>query len=263
MFFSEDELSLELLGVFKLQRNEFSLKSNNTRSYDSLSIRLRGRGVFKTENSKISVKRGEIIYIPKNSQYTQNTSGESVIAIHFINYTFNKNSKIEKIAVDDIEFVEEIVKRMYDNWKEKKQGYRYKCIALLYELLYFLNRQEHKNKIDSLSHDSRIKNAVNFIHSNFRAEQIEISYLAKMCSVSETYFRKLFKKLYSVSPKQYIINLKIETAAQLLRSQLYSVNEVCERSGFTDTKYFSKLFKKRFGCSPKGYGNILPEKIWK
>ena len=263
MFFSENELSLELLGVFKIKREVFSLKSNNSRNYDSLSIRLCGRGVFKTENSKISVKRGEIIYIPKNSQYTQNTSGESVIAIHFINYTFNKNSKIEKISVDNIEFVEEIVKKMYDNWKEKKQGYRYKCIALLYELLYFLNHQEHKNKINSLSLDSRIKNVVNFIHSNFRTEQIEISYLAEMCSVSETYFRKLFKKLYSVSPKQYIINLKIETAAQLLRSQLYSVNEVCERSGFTDTKYFSKLFKKHFGCSPKEYGNILPEKIWK
>lgn len=263
MFFSENELSLELIGIFKLKREELSIKSNDIRNYDSLSIRLRGRGHFKTENGKISVKKGDLLYIPKNSHYTQNTSGESVIAIHFINYTFDKNSIIEKIAVDDAEYAENIIRKMYDVWKEKKQGYKYKCISLLYELLYFLNRQEQKNKINRISHDSRIKKAVDYIHRNFRNEQIEVSYLAEMCSVSETYFRKLFKKLYSISPKQYIINLKLETAAQLLQSQLYSVNEVCDRSGFTDSKYFAKLFKLRYGCSPKKYMNLLPEKIWK
>ena len=263
MFFSENELSLELLGVFKLKREALSLKSNDLRNYDSLSIRLRGRGHFKTENEKISVKKGDLLYIPKYSQYGHSTSGESVIAIHFINYTFDKNSKIEKITVDDAEYMENLVTKMYDIWKEKKQGYRYKCISLLYELLYFLNRQEQKNKINRISHDTRLKKSVDYIHRNFRNEQIEVSFLAEMCSVSETYFRKLFKRLYSVSPKQYIINLKLETAAQLLQSQLYSVNEVCEKSGFTDSKYFAKLFKNRFGCSPKEFGNLQPEKIWK
>lgn len=84
-----------------------------------------------------------------------------------------------------------------------------------------------------------------------------------MCFVSETYFRKLFKKLYSVSPKQYIINLKLETAAQLLQSQLYSVNEACDKSGFADPKYFTRLFKSRYGCSHKEFMSVLPEKIWK
>ena len=263
MFFSENELSLELLGIFKLKRGEMVLKSNSVRNYDSISLRLRGRGYFKTENDRISVKRGDLLYIPKNAQYSQKTSGESVIAIHFINYTYNKNSKIEKLTVENGDYAEEIVQKMYDVWKEKKQGYRYKCMSLLYELLYFLNRQEEKKKIDRLSHDLRIKKAVDYIHGNFRAEQIDVSFLAEMCAVSETYFRKLFKRIYSVSPKQYIINLRLETAVQLLQSQLYSVNEVSEKSGFTDSKYFAKLFKKRYGHTPREYGNLIPEKIWK
>ena len=262
MFFSENELSLELLGVFKLKREEMSLKSNAFRNYDSISLRLCGRGYFKTDNEKITVKKGDLLYIPKNAQYSQKTSGESVIAIHFINYTFNKNSKMEKLTAENSEYTEELFRKMYDVWKEKKQGYRYKCISLLYELLYFSNRQEEKKKIDLLSNDLRIKKAVDYIHHNFRSEQIEVSFLAEMCSVSETYFRKLFKKIYSVSPKQYIINLRLETAAQLLQSQLYSVNEVSEKSGFTDSKYFAKLFKNRYGYTPRKYGSLIPEKIW-
>ena len=252
MFFAENDISLELLGVFKIRREEIALKSASQRNYDSISIRTRGRGFFETPSGKLSVKKGDMLYIPKNAQYNQNTTGESVIAIHFINYSFNKNNNIEKFSVDDIEFAEDIIRQMYDIWKEKKQGYRYKC-TLLYELLYLLNCQEHSKTLEGPSHDMRIKEAVDYIHSNFRSEQIEVSFLADMCLVSETYFRKLFKKLYMISPKQYIINLRLETAIQLLQSELYSVNEVCEKSGFTDPKYFAKLFKKRYNCSPKHF----------
>lgn len=263
MFFSENELSLELLGVFKLKREEMYSKSTEARSYDSISYRLAGRGYFKTEGEKISVTNGDLLYIPKNAQYEQKTSRETVIAIHFINYTFNNKNKIEKLTIENSQYVEEIFKKMYDVWKEKKQGYRYKCISLLYELLYFTNRQEQKNKLNSLGHETEIKTAVNYIHNHFRNEQIEISDLAEMCSVSPTYFRKLFKKLYSVSPKQYIINLRLQTAQQLLQSHLYSVSEVCDKSGFTDSKYFAKLFKARYGSSPKAYGNTILEKTFK
>lgn len=252
MFFSESELSIELLGIFKLNRGEVSIKSME-RNYESISLRINGKAVFKTGNDTFSVKKGELLYIPKNVQYTQKTSGESVIAIHFLNYTYNKNNKIEKLMVENCEYVEELFKKMYDIWKEKKQGYRYKCTSLLYELLYFSNRQSQKIKFGNSVHNLKIKDTIHYIHSNFRSEQIDISYLAEMCSVSETHFRKMFKQFYSVSPKQYIINLKLETATQLLRSQLYSISDVCEKSGFTDTKYFAKLFKKRYGCSPKKF----------
>lgn len=263
MFFCENELSVELLGVFKLKREEMFSKSNTQRGYDSISMRLRGRANFKTEKETFSVKKGDLFYIPKNAQYTQKTSGETIIAIHFINYTYRKSNIIEKLTIENSDYAEELMRTMYDVWKEKKQGYRYKCNSLLYELLYFVNMQVQDKRINNLGHDSRIKDTINYIHSNFRTEQIEIADLAEMCSVSETYFRKLFKQIHSISPKQYIINLKLETASQLLRSQLYSVNEVCEKSGFTDSKYFAKLFKARYGYSPKKFGNILIEKNWK
>ncbi len=253
MFFNESDISLDILGVFKLKRGEMSRRAAVARNYDSLSIRTNGRGFFETDSGKLSVKKGDVLYIPKNAKYAQTTSGESVIAVHFINYTFDKNSGIEKIRAEDAEYVEATLKNMYDVWKEKKQGYRYKCIALLYELLYVLNCQEHNKRFDGPHHDYRIKKAVDYIHHNFRSEQIEVSFLAEMCLVSETYFRKLFKEFYSVSPKQYIMNLRLETAIQLLQSQLYSVSEVCAKSGFTDSKYFAKLFKNRYGRSPKAF----------
>lgn len=259
MFFSENDITVELLGVFKLTRKDFVLKSASKRNYDSLSIRTEGRGHFKTETESLTVSKGDLLYIPKTASYSQQTAGETLIAIHFINYSFNKEKRIAKLALDNREYVEQRIQKMYDVWKEKKPGYRYECCAMLYELLGICTQQVHERKITAYSPNSDIKKAADYIHSHFRSEQIEITQLAEMCSVSETYFRKLFKLHYGVSPKRYIIGLQLETAAQLLQSQLYSVTDVCERSGFVDTKYFTKLFKSRYGCSPKQYQKHLPE----
>ena len=153
MFFAENELSLELLGVFKISRKTEKTQKSHQRNYDSLSLRLSGSGKFKTDSKSFSVRKGDILYLPQNADYTQKTEGEKLIAIHFINYSFNRKNKIEIIKAEDITYVESLTNEMYNVWKEKKQGYRYKCTSLLYELLYYLNCQEHEQVIDSVTND--------------------------------------------------------------------------------------------------------------
>ncbi len=255
MFFSENIISAELLGVFKIKREKYVNIKSHGRSYDSISIRISGRGEFKTNDSSFAVKRGDILYLPRDLDYTQKSDSETLIAIHFLNYGFKKGNNAEVITVDDIEYIEKTVIQMYDVWKQKKQGHQYKCTALLYELLYHINCQQHNQIIKLITHDSKIKNAIDYMHSNFRNNVVEISELAKMCSISETYFRKLFKKIHGVAPSQYLINLKLEFASHLIRSQLYTVSEAAYKSGFNDTKYFIKLFKRHYGATPKEYQN--------
>lgn len=202
MFFSENELSLELLGIFKLERAESTTKANMQRNYDSLSVRLAGSGEFKCDGQTVSVKRGDLLYIPKNARYSQKTVGETIIAIHFMNYTYDYSSQIEKLTANRPDYVEQLVRKMYDAWKEKNQGYRYRCTALLYELLYEANCQSVEGQREQDAVGSRINQAVNYIHRNFRRQQMEVSELARMCGVSQVYFRKLFKLQYGTSPKQ-------------------------------------------------------------
>ncbi len=253
MFFSESDISLELLGVFKIKREGHFSKISHERNYDIISVRLSGKCAFQAQNASFTSKKGDILYLPKTLEYSQESNGESIIAIHFINYSFKKDNKPELITLENSEYAENLVKEMYDIWKEKKQGHKYKCTSLLYELLYFINCQKYNNTINLVTHNDKIKSAINYIHTNFRNSTVEVSYLAKMSGLSETYFRKLFKQIHSVSPNQYIINLRLEYASHLLRSQLYTVSEAGYKSGFNDIKYFIKLFKKHYGITPKKY----------
>lgn len=261
MFFSENELSLELLGVFKLTRGKYSIHSNNQRNYDSISLRIDGSNHFETKDNSFTVKCRDLLYLPKNAQYTSATDGETIFAIHFINYSFHAKNQIEIMAVDDIEYVENLVVAMYNNWKEKRQGYLYKCASIFYSLIHYLNCQSHEKMMGSISQDSRFKVAVDYIHTHFRSEQITVESLACMCSVSETYFRKIFRQIYGQSPSQYIINLRLECASQLLASRLYTIAEVSKKSGFSDTKYFSRLFKIKNGITPREFQQVIPKKM--
>ena len=252
MFFAEGHLSLELLGVFKIERLDFRLKSFQKREYDSLSLRLDGQGTFNLDDKTITVGAGDILYIPKSQEYRQSSSSETLIAIHFLNYTFDKTNKLETLHIENISQINESFIQMYNIWKEKNRGYRLQCTALLYKLLYSLHKETLELSF-TLSHNRNIENAVSYIHKNFRSDSIDISKLAEMCYFSEQHFRRIFKHFFNVSPKQYIINLKIEYAAQLLQSKLYSVQQVSEKCGFEDAKYFSRIFKKYMNCSPKEY----------
>lgn len=248
-----------MLGIFKIDRERSDSKSFQGREYDSLSLRIKGTGFFNTYEKAITARPGDVLYVPKTEAYRQHTVSETVIAIHFLNYTFDKTNRMELLQSENKTLISDLFIKMYNVWKEKNTGYRLQCTSLLYQLLYILHR-ENKESITSIKDNQDIKEAVLYIHKNFRSEAIQISKLASICSFSEQHFRRLFRKFYDVSPKQYIINLKMEYAVQLLQSHLYSVCQVSERCGFEDEKYFSRLFKRYFGCSPKSYMEFNPDK---
>lgn len=191
--------------------------------------------------------------MPHSVNYHQSTDSETVIAIHFIHYSGHKNTVLEKLTLDNHIAAKDLITSMYNTWNEKKPGYKYKCTAMLYQLLYDIRQQINDNLFHSTNTTSRISIALDYIHKHYKSEQISIAELAKMCAVSETYLQRQFREIYSISPVKYINNLRLEYAAQLLQSRLYTVEEVSEKSGFNDVKYFGRLFKQRYHETPGCY----------
>lgn len=81
---------------------------------------------------------------------------------------------------------------------------------------------------------------------------VSIDKLAASLGYHRTHFTKVFKQLTSLSPKQYINQVRLERAKELLRTNL-SVEQVGNSCGFTDPLYFSKQFKLWTGESPSQF----------
>jgi transcriptional regulator GlxA family with amidase domain len=56
-----------------------------------------------------------------------------------------------------------------------------------------------------------------------------------------------------MAPSDYVINLRINVACDLLKSSDMSIKEIAASVGYDNAHFFSKLFKKKTGVSPKAY----------
>lgn len=99
-----------------------------------------------------------------------------------------------------------------------------------------------------------MKQAKTFIRSNYM-KQITIQDIARALDKNASYFSHLFKKEEGISCTDYLTNVRIEKAKDLLTTTNLLTYEISEKVGFTEYRYFSRQFKKSTGVSPSDYRN--------
>ncbi len=141
--------------------------------------------------------------------------------------------------------------KIYKSWHYKHEGYYYRCMALLYDIFAEISKSESTYLPSNLY--KQILPAVEYIDHHFTDPDINCDELARLCNISHTYMSKLFNKRFGVSPKKYISLKKLEYACDLINTRQYSINEISEIVGFSNTYYFSRVFKNHFGICPTEY----------
>ena len=94
--------------------------------------------------------------------------------------------------------------------------------------------------------------AVNYIKSN-AGIMVTVNELTDIIGVSQPYLYRIFKEKFGKSPKQYMVDYKIEQAKTLLENANITITQVANSLGFADVLVFSKFFSSKTGVSPKKY----------
>lgn len=225
---------------------------HKNRSSHGLAFHPDGEREYVFQNMKILAKANDVVYLPKGSNYqVKKISPGACFAINF--------DTPEPLPFSPFVFKIKGANKFLDCfksaelvWRTKTSGFEMKCKSELYNIIYHL-RKEFELGYISKKYIESIKPAIDYIHMEYTNENISIPHLAQICNMSETYFRRLFKKACGTSPLQYINNLKITRAKEFLASGVYSVSEISELSGFHDESYFSREFKKATGMCPSEY----------
>ncbi|MBI4977003.1 MAG: helix-turn-helix domain-containing protein [Spirochaetes bacterium] len=103
---------------------------------------------------------------------------------------------------------------------------------------------------EDATHRSIVAKCLAMIH---RPSEFIVKDAAKVLGVSPEYLIRSFKKELGLSPVQYRIRMKMETACLYLLQTSKPVAEVAQLSGFEDELYFSRMFRKWTGMSPTNY----------
>ncbi len=124
---------------------------------------------------------------------------------------------------------------------------QFRCQSLLYEFFSLLLQNANTNAITA-----PVETAKHIIKFNYNTD-LTLTKLSARLNLNPTYFSRLFKEKTGLSPKQYILKIRIKRAKELLSNTQYTVKEISNSIGFSDSLYFSRLFKKYENFSPLAY----------
>ncbi len=108
--------------------------------------------------------------------------------------------------------------------------------------------------------DEYVKAALNYIHTFCHHPKITVEELGRYVGVDRSYLYRIFKEKVGISPKRYIIEYKLKTAAKLLEETSLSIGQTARSSGFDDKLYFSTAFRSFYGMSPTEYRALKSRK---
>lgn len=97
-----------------------------------------------------------------------------------------------------------------------------------------------------------VNEALYYLYNNY-TKQINVTDIANNLNVNRSYISRIFKESIGMTIKEYLLELRINHASDLLAMSTLSIETVALESGFTNPEMFSKLFKKERCKTPKEY----------
>lgn len=97
-----------------------------------------------------------------------------------------------------------------------------------------------------------IDKAIHCMHAEY-GNGITVLEIAKRLNLDRSYFSTVFSQRMGISPQEYLINLRLTKAAELMIAHGESPTTAALSVGYPDLYHFSKIFKKHFGMSPRAY----------
>ncbi len=97
-----------------------------------------------------------------------------------------------------------------------------------------------------------VETAKSYIEANFN-KNLSLEDVSRQVNISSYYLSRIFKETTGENFIDYLTNLRIERAKELISKTQYSMKEICNMCGYADPNYFSKSFKKNVGVTPTEY----------
>lgn len=246
-------------------------------AYTELVIIIGGRGIHKTGQAVYPVRRGDIFVIRRGESHGFEDGRQlemynlSLDAAFYRGEDFRDNAGVALLFDLEPRFREAgnsdamfhadplqmdriipLCAVLEEELRLKDQGYKGMFKSLLTQLMILLGRYYTSGEAPSAVRLQRLAAALEEMERDALLN-VDLKQLAERHGYSAAHFTRLFRKVYGLSPLQYILQQRLGRAAALLRDGELSISETAWRCGFTDSNYFSRLFRSKMGMSPRDY----------
>ena len=107
-------------------------------------------------------------------------------------------------------------------------------------------------KVES-SDDALMKKALELVERNMDNSEYDVDAFVSDMAIGRTVLYGKVKECTGMSIHEFILDIRLKRACQLVCGSSFTISEISFMTGFTNPKYFSVCFKRRFGLTPSGY----------
>lgn len=259
--FQNESIRLDEIAVhhaFVKPTDEFICRPGS-KQFDRFFYIAKGTIHFEPENgNNFSATAGDIVYLPNDCRYICHWDSEPIGEHYSLKFVLlDRNNKIcttgdriEIVTSDRHKKYFSMMEEFYKVWIKGELGYIIKCNMLLWDFLHNLYLDVTAKNLKS--ENNSIYKSILYLQNNYIAD-VSPDYLANLCNMSLTSFRRYFKATTGTSPVKYKNDLRMEKALSLLKTGEYNVTEAAISVGCPDIYYFSKLFKKKYNKNPSDF----------
>ena len=247
MFYENDDAGYALSSVLRLERPADEVRCG-PRAWTAVSMRLSGTSWLDSGGEHFTAGPGSVLFIPSGVPYHRISTDEELVILH-LHCMGMEEKKLQVWQPTHDSRTPGLFIEIADVWQRAAPGFRHRCMALWEEAL-----GEMEASVRNADPRERlIQNSVTYMRLHFDDPALRMSDVARQSSISEVYFRRLYRELYGCAPSAALQRMRLERAAQLLQSGYFNVSEAAEKAGFDNVKYFSTLFRQKTGRTPSAF----------
>lgn len=247
MFFETQDFAVQVIDVLSLKHSRQKTWYNDKRPFYALSCRPQADGVLIQDDVSHDVTGKTIAYVPAGIIYQRSTRNEEMTVVHF-NVHGNSGQQLQVFRPKNFAKYEKLFDELLRIWTNKEIGYTFRSNEYLCRLLFQIEQEYHHDILAPLA-----ERMADMIEQELGNPDFSIAQAADRLKVSGTYLRRCFKEKYNTSPKEYLLQKRIERAILLLHSDYFTIKEISQQCGFENEHYFSTAFKAKTGISPSKY----------
>ncbi|MBD2864389.1 AraC family transcriptional regulator [Paenibacillus oceani] len=261
-------------------------QSLHMHDYIQIAYVVRGVGNHHFLDKTLTVGKGDLFIIPPLKAHSINTIDGKELEFVLLDFmpaflgdhlrpfsrsVFHHVTQFEKsgtssewlqpwlhISQDKQLLVEQLLQDIQEEIEEREEGYEFSVQINVVKLLILIDRefrkterQRHQAACQKPQYQ-QFQDVVRHIHENY-GQDIPLEQGAYIANMTPAYFSHLFKKATGQTFVEYLHEVRIERAKELIRLGVHTMTQICFQVGFRHLSHFIRTFKKRTGLTPTEY----------